>query len=325
MADLSGAYAGSSVLITGGAGFIGSHLADHLIERGASNIAIVDNLFLGNEQNLENARTRAQSYSFYREDAADADAMRAIVSKEKPDFVFDCATKALLYSFFNPAGACRVNLDIALVLAELLRDEMIGKLVHISSSEVYGSAVSVPMDETHPLLAETTYAAGKAAADLALQSYARMFDLDIRLVRPFNNYGPRQNSGQLAAIVPLSIKRIQTGGQPFIEGDGLQTRDFIFVNDTVSAIADLAVCEATGHDPINVASGVETSILEIVQKLCQVMGYTDEIEYRPARKADVLRHVADVSRATSLIGEIGKTPLETGLAATAEWFQGRLS
>ncbi len=313
--------------MTGGAGFIGSHLVDALLKAGAERVVVIDDFFLGKESNLDFARDRfGSALKVYREDAGDDAAMAAIVKAEQPEIVFNLATRALLYSFFNPAGAYQVNVDIALALAELLRAGAYRRLIHVSSSEVYGTAQRVPMDEAHPLLAETSYAAGKAAADLLLKSYVNMFGLDVLTLRPFNTYGPRQNDQALAAIVPLTIKRILDGKPPVIEGDGQQTRDFIFVGDVVTAILKLA-----SHNPLerglvlNIGSGLETSIETMVRGICGVMNYRGEIERAPARPADVRRHCADVGRARALVGEIAATPRERGLALTVEWYRQRAS
>ena len=311
-------------LITGGAGFIGSHLVDRLLADGAERVVVVDTFFLGSEQNLAEARQlHGDALVVYREDAADQGAMAEICRVEQPDVVFNLATKALLYSFFNPAGACRVNLDIALALCELQRAGAYGRLVHLSSSEVYGTAQQFPMGEDHPLLAETTYAAGKAAADLAVASYVRMFGLDALTVRPFNNFGPRQNSGSFAGVIPLTVSRILAGDAPVIEGDGEQTRDFIFVEDTVDALLRLADLPDLNGQVVNLASGRETSILELVTHLCEALGWTGGIEHVATRAADVRRHRADVSRAESLIGPVATTTLADGLAATVEWYRSR--
>jgi UDP-glucose 4-epimerase len=312
---------GARVVVTGGAGFIGSHLVDRLLADGAERVAVVDNLFLGTAENLAQATSYGTArFELYREDAADLGAMTAVVERERPDVVFNLATKALLYSFFNPAGACRVNLDIALALCELLRGGSFGKLVHLSSSEVYGTAQTVPMAEDHPLLAETTYAAGKAAADLAVGSYVRMFDLDAVTVRPFNNYGPRQNAGSFAAVIPVTVSRVLRGEAPYVEGDGAQTRDFIHVQDTVDAVLRLASGTTPRGAVLNVASGTETRIGEIVEAVARLAGWEGEIESRPARVADVRRHCADVRAAEALIGPIAGTSLQDGLAATVQWY-----
>lgn len=319
--DVGRRFEGKRVMVTGGAGFIGSHLVDGLLSAGADRVAVVDNFFLGKEANLSDATATGDRVAVYREDAAEFPAMAAVIDAEKPDVVFNLATKALLYSFFNPAGACRVNLDIATGLAEFLRAGAYGKLVHVSTSEVYGTAVQFPMDEQHPLLAETTYAAGKAAADLLLTSYVNMFGLDISIVRPFNNYGPRQNDGSLAAVVPLTIKRIRNGEKPVVEGDGEQTRDFIYVGDTVNGILRLALSDNVKGDAYNLGSGRETSINQIVETLSGILDYKGGIDRKPERKADVRRHMADVSKARSVIGEFAVTSLEDGLVTTAQWYR----
>ncbi len=322
MSDLSGAR----VLVTGGAGFIGSHLVDALLDAGAEKVAVVDTFFLGREDNLDAARARhGDALTVYREDAGDAGAMAAVCRAERPDLAFNLATKALLYSFFNPVGAFQVNVSIAAVLGELLRERALDRLVHVSSSEVYGTARQITMAEDHPLLAETSYAAGKAAADLLLRSYVNMYGVDVVCVRPFNNYGPRQNDGAFAAIVPLTIRRLLDGAPPVIEGDGLQTRDFIYVEDTVAALLALATMEGTSGRTLNIGSGRETSIREVVETLCDIAGYVGEPVEAPARVADVRRHRADVSRAEELLGPVARTRLRDGLERTYEWHLSALS
>jgi UDP-glucose 4-epimerase len=283
-------------------------------------VTVVDTFFLGREDNLDAARARhGDAITVHREDAGDLGALTAICRAERPDIAFDLATKALLYSFFNPVGAFTVNVSIAAALAELLREKALAKLVHLSSSEVYGTAQQISMSEDHPLLAETSYAAGKAAADLLLMSYVNMYDLDVVTVRPFNNYGPRQNAGAFAAIVPLTIRRLLEGAAPVIEGDGLQTRDFIYVEDTVAAIVALATDSAASGRTLNIGSGRETPIREVVEALCEIAGYAGEVVEAPARVADVRRHRADVRQAEELLGPVSPTELRDGLERTYCW------
>jgi len=313
-------YTGKIVLVTGGAGFIGSHLVDALLAAGVKRVIVVDNFFLGQESNLNTAKTRFSGrLAIYRESAAEYSAMAAIFEREKPDLVCNLATKALLYSFFNPAGAFEVNTQIAQTLGELLRQCRYGRLLHVSSSEVYGTAKTVPMDENHTLSPETSYAAGKAAADMLLLSYVNMFDLDIVIARPFNNYGPRQNDKALAAVIPLTITRIIANHAPAIEGDGQQTRDFIYVADTVAAIMKLAVLPQAKGLCVNLGHGQETSIADLVGMICQAMRYEGPVERHSERRADVRRHYADVSLCKSLIGEFASTSMIDGLAQTIAW------
>ncbi len=311
---------GTRVVVTGGAGFIGSRLVDALLAEGAEHVAVVDTFFLGREENLAAAQEAyGDALSVHREDAGDLGAMAAICRAKQPDMVFNLATKALLYSFFNPAGAFAVNVAIATALGELLREGAFSRLVHLSSSEVYGTAREKTMSEDHPLRAETSYAAGKAAADLMLASYVNMFELDVVTVRPFNNYGPRQNDSAFAAIIPLTIKRLLNGESPVLEGDGEQTRDFIFVEDTVDAILRLAVHPEVSGLTLNIGSGRETSMSEIVRTLCEILDYKGETVHAPQRPADVRRHRADVAHVESILGPVAPTTLREGLERTCEW------
>ena len=313
---------GARILVTGGAGFIGSHLVGLLLESGAEQVDVIDNFFLGKECNLADAKTTfGQKLNVFREDAAEFDALKAVVKISKPDMIFNLATKALEYSFFNPAGACRVNLDIAIGLAELLRESAYSRLIHYSSSEVYGSAKQLPMSEDHPLLAETSYAAGKAAGDLLLRSYVNMFDLDIVTIRPFNNYGPCQNDGAMAAVVPLTIKRLTNNEPPVLSGDGSQTRDFIYVGDTVINTLKVAESAETTGDTFNLGTGREISIREIVETLADIMGYDGEIKHVERRTADVDRHCADIGFIESKIGPLTLTSLREGLQKTVDWYR----
>src|SRR5258706_2471778 len=178
------------------------------------------------------------------------------------------------------------------------------------------------MDEAHPRQPTTTYAAGKAAADLAVESYVRMFDVDAFIVRPFNNYGPRQNHrGLLAGVIPITAWRILSGGKPEIHGDGTQTRDFIFVRDTVDAIARLYPVMQTGRS-VNVSTDNEFSIAQVIGMICREMGYDGEIVRKPARKADVESHCASNAEVRSLI-DYQLTPFDAGLKETLAWYAAR--
>jgi UDP-glucose 4-epimerase len=311
---------GKTVLITGGAGFIGSHLAEGVLAAGASKVVVIDNLFVGKLSNLESVR---KDIIFYHDDAADLGTMEAIIRKEGVETVYNMATMALIYSFFNPRTAYMVNVKLADVLCRLLRNKEYETLVHMSSSEAYGTALYTPMDENHPLNPTTPYAAGKAAADLLIKSFCNMYDdFDAVIIRPFNNYGPRQNiDGSLAGIIPLTVRRIQNGEKPFVEGDGLQTRDFIYVSDTVRGLVAAYENERLRGEVINLGSGVETKIIDIIKAICTYVGHKGEIEYRPERVADVKRLCASSDKAKKLLGLESYIHFGEGITKTLNWYK----
>jgi UDP-glucose 4-epimerase len=312
----------ASVLVVGGAGFIGSHLVERLATRGVRRLVVVDTLWLGREENLAPARAHAD-VPLLKENAEDYFALRAVIEREPFDVVFNLATRPLNYSFVHPRGAYMTSVDIAANLAELLRSQAYGRLVNFSTSEVYGDAVQTPMAETHPLRPTTPYAAGKLSADLLLQSYVALFDLPVLTVRPFNNYGPRQNDGDYAAVIPLTIRRILAGERPVIEGTGEQTRDFTFAGDTARLALALAECGAAWGQTLNVAAAREVRIADLIGTIASVMGYTGPIEYRAARAGDHRRHLADAARAAALVTFDPLTSIEAGIAATVEWYTRR--
>ena len=312
------------ILVTGGAGFIGSHLVDDIIEKKPASIVVVDNFFLGKEENLKEAKKDFPDLRIYRQDASQFQAMEKIIRKERIDVVFNLATKALGYSFVDPDDAFMVNTNIASVLLRLLHQKFYKTLIHLSSSEAYGTAKFIPITESHPLDPKTLYAAGKAAADLMVNSYFHTYKLDVAIVRPFNNYGPRQNEGSYAAIIPLTIKRILLGEPPVLEGDGKQTRDFIYVKDTTSATIKIYENEKTRGKTINVASGIETSVKEIINSIINTLSYRGKIVRKPPRPADVRRHLADVTLARKLIGFEPNIEFEEGLKLTVDWYKNNL-
>lgn len=309
---------GASVLVTGGAGFIGSHLVDRVIREGAREVIVIDNLFLGCEENMSDALRNGAV--LYKDDAEIASSLEYIFERHDIDVVFNAATKALNYSFVNPANAFGTNVNVALNLLELQRRKAFTTLCHFSTSEVYGTAVYEPMDEKHPRNPTTAYAAGKAAADLAVQSYVRMFELDAFIVRPFNNYGPRQNyKGFLAGVIPITVWRILNGIPPEIHGTGDQTRDFIYVLDTVDAIVRL-YDKLAGGDDVNISTEGQISIREVIRQVTAMMGYRGEILRKEDRKSDVECHNASNAKVRSLI-EYRLTPFETGLRETLAWYR----
>lgn len=311
-----------NVMITGGAGFIGSHLVDRIARENPANLVVVDSFFLGNEENLIEARKSFPSLKLYRMDASNLAAMLQLVTAEKIDVVFDLAVIPLPTSLDFPTWTIETNVGIASTFCELARRGYIQTLVHCSSSEAYGSAIHVPMSENHPLVPCTPYAASKAACDHIVLSYRETYNIDAVVVRPFNNFGPRQNPGSYAGIIPIVVRRVLNKTPIEIFDDGEQTRDFIFVRDTVDAMVKIYEEEKTRGQVINIGSGQETSMNSLVSQLTAVMNASHHpVFHSAARPGDVRRHCGDVTRLKELTGFEPRTISTETLTETAEWYR----
>lgn len=314
---------GRNVMVTGGAGFIGSHLVDRLIAEEPASLVVLDNLFLGSEANLAQAREAFPGLKLFVQDATDYDAVGAIVAAERIDVIFNLAIVPLPASLVNPRWTVDHNVALATVPCELLRQGYFETLVHFSSSEAYGSAHYVPMDESHPPMPSTPYAASKAAGDQVVLAYRHTYGVDAAILRPFNNFGPRQNAGAYAGVIPIVLGRAMRGMPVIIYGDGEQTRDFVFVRDTADAAVAIYGEPRTRGEIINIGSGTETSINTLVRELLNALGVNLPIEHEPSRPGDVRRHCAATEKAKRLINFELRTPLPVGLAETVEWYRGR--
>ena len=311
---------GKNILVTGGAGFIGSHLCDALLAKGAAKVVCVDNFFLGKMENIKEAMEH-DNFVLYRDDCRQFGVMQSIIAKEEIEVVFNMATIALNYSFFNPLDAYMVNVEIANTLMELLKVKAYKTLIHTSSSEAYGTAQYSPMDENHPTDPTTPYAAGKAAADLMVHSFSKVEDLDVAIIRPFNNYGPRQNAeGPLAGIIPVTAKRIKNGGRPVINGDGEQTRDFIYVKDTVRGLILAYENEKSRGKIINLGTGKDISMNALLSCICDYMGYKGEWDHLKDRPSDVRKLCANIDRSRECLGFEPEMDFENGIKETLDWY-----
>src|SRR6266849_9007906 len=263
---------GKHVVITGGAGFIGSHLVDLLVPEDVKRLTIIDNFFLGTLSNLAEASRRMPDLRILYIDASNDRSLREAFSRlGAVDVVFDLAVIPFLTSMVRPQFCFETNVHITSVLCELLREGYFETLVHFSSSEAYGSARIVPMSEDHPLDPLTPYAASKAASDHLVRTYAATFGVDALVVRPFNNYGPRQHDQQYAGVIPTMLKCAFEGGVFTIFGDGRQTRDYIYVTDTVRAALDLYECSQARGKVVNIGSGQEISIIDLKTKIEHIL------------------------------------------------------
>ncbi len=318
-------FRGKRVLVAGGAGFIGSHLVDHLARLGPEELAVVDDLSLGRRENLADASASGTDVELYEIDLMDRAAVFSVVGRVQPHYVFNLAVVPLPASLERPAGTFLSNTAGCLNLCEAQRHGLLGRMVHFSSSEAYGTCVQAPMAEDHPLNATTPYAASKAAADLLVSSYGETFGTPWITVRPFNNYGPRQNTREHAGIVPTAILRARRGEPIVIFGDGLQSRDYVYVEDTVAATVALVGSEEAWGHVVNVASETEIAILDLVDAIGRALGRQLELDFRPPRPGDVQRHVGDTTLLGKLTGYRPTVGLEEGIARTVDWYCRALS
>ena len=317
--------AGKRVMVTGGAGFIGSHLVDRVVADGPASVVVVDNLFLGKRSNLDASLEAFPHLHFHEQDASDYAAMRRILEEEPVDVVFEMAVVPLPTSLVEPRWTCDVNLSAATAICELLREGFFETLVHFSSSEVYGSARTVPMDEDHPLDPCTPYAASKAGADHIVSSYQKTFGLDVTTVRPFNGFGPRQNETAYAGIIPLVIGRALAGEPVFIHGDGHQTRDFTYVGEIAEAAVRIYGERSTRGRVVNVSSGREVSVNALVAMLLEALGADVPVIHDDPRPGDVRRHCGSPELLEQLTGFRPGRALDGALAETVRWYRAALA
>lgn len=306
---------GRSAIVTGGAGFIGSHLVDGLLMAGVA-VLVVDDLSLGRRENLSN------EVEFHQVDCCDLDALRKALAKRSFELCFNLAVIPLPASLVEPRTNVDRNVAMTTAVCELGRAGQFGRLIQYSSSEVYGTARAVPMSEDHPLAPHTPYAASKAATDLVAASYGTTFGLEVVTVRPFNTYGERQNAGAYAGIIPTVLTRVRAGLPVEIHGDGTQTRDMTYVSDIVAGtLAAAGAAEATGLT-LNLGSGAEVSVNELVSALLDAVGRPDHrVEHVSPRPGDVRRLHADISLAERAVGFEPQVSLRDGLSRTVAWYE----
>jgi len=303
-------------LVTGGAGFIGSHLCNQLFENGYDVISYDD---LSNGSGKKNLSKHIHSV---KGSILDPQKFKNIC--KKVNVVFNLAVKPLPMSFDRPDVVVQVN-DYGTYLVSKICTELKCKLIHISSSEAYGSARTIPMKEDHPLLPSTIYAASKASSEMYVRGFYETYGLKMVIIRPFNSYGPFMREDLYAAAIPKFFKRINGGKFPIIFGSGKQTRDLTYVDDTVKGII-LADKEpkAIGKT-FNIGQGKEISIkktAEIVMTEYEKISkkkIIKKIIYHKKRKGDVTRHLADISHAKKILGYHPSIKIEEGIKKYFEW------
>jgi len=311
---------GKRVMITGGAGLIGSHLADRLAALGAHEIVVYDNLSRGRAGNLDAARA-AGRVTLVEADIRDrATLLRAM---EGVDTLFHLAAIRLTQCVEAPRLALEVMVDGTFDVVDCALDAGVAKLVYASSASIYGMADRFPTDESHPPYDNNTlYGAAKLFGEGLLRSTRERSGLDYVALRPFNVYGPRMDTeGAYTEVLVRWMDRIERGLPPIIFGDGVQSMDFVYVDDVARAFVLAAEADAPG-EVFNIASGVETSLAALARALIAAMGASVAVEHGPERKfTAVPRRWADTRRARERLGFEASVPLADGLARLVAWWR----
>jgi dTDP-glucose 4,6-dehydratase len=315
-------FAGKTVVVTGAGGFIGSHVVERLVRDGANVRAMLRYTSRGQRGALDLMTADvADSVAVTLGDVRDFDAVREVM--RGADAMFHLAALiGIPYSYEHPQEVIDTNVvgtsNVLLAAKELGTLE---RVVLTSTSEVYGSALRVPMDEEHPLQAQSPYSATKIAGDALGVSFAKSFGLPVTIVRPFNAYGPRQSA---RAVIPTIIAQAVSGAALKL-GTLTTTRDFTYVEDTARAFVEIGAAEAALGEVINAGSGSEVAISEVVRRIAEITSReleveTDEQRLRP-KDSEVSRLLSDSSKAERLAGWRAETTLDDGLRRTVEWIR----
>lgn len=307
-------------LVTGGAGFIGSHLAERLAARGAS-VRVIDNLSTGR---LENIEAIGAKIDFIRGDLADEATVRRAV--EDVEIIFhEAALPSVPRSVANPRETHLACVEGTFNLLLAAKEKRVRRLIYAASSSAYGDQPTLPKVESMRPEPLSPYAAAKLVGEYYCQVFTRTYNLDTICLRYFNVFGPRQDpSSPYSGVVSRFIHSLTNGQRPVIYGDGEQTRDFTYISNVADANMLAAEAEKGIGKVINIANGERVTINQLFQSLREITGcHSIDPEYQQARTGDILHSLADISRAQELLGYAPAISLAPGLNATVDWFHGR--
>ena len=303
----------SRVLVTGGAGFIGSHLVDRLVAEGFE-VGVLDNLSTGKLENLK-YHLENRSLCFFRGDILDGQAVREAVKNAEAVFHLAAIT-SVPYSVRHRDATRKVNVEGTRSLLEVCLRGGVERFIYVSSCAVYGEPEYLPVDEKHPARPISPYAETKLEAERLCREFQEKYGLKTTIVRPFNVYGSRMRGGQYGGVIARFIERLRLNKPPIIYGDGRQTRDFVHVWDVVNALILTLNCQNAAGETFSVASGVATSIGELAELVIKLLGANGlKPLYRPAREGDIKHSYADIGKAKAWLGYEPKISLRDGVAA----------
>ena len=304
----------SLYLVTGGAGFIGSHLSEELVRRG-ERVRVLDNLSTGKRRNLEHI----PGVEFMEGDVADAETCSRAV--EGVDLVLhQAAIPSVPRSVKDPVTSNRANLDGTLNVLVAARDAGVRRLVFAGSSSAYGDTPTLPKREDMPTRPLSPYALQKLVAEQYCQMFTELYGLETVVIRYFNVFGPRQDPGSpYSGVISLFSTALLAGRQPTIFGDGEQTRDFTFVSNVVDGVLRACSAPRASGEVINVATGGRISLNQLLQAMNGIIGTAIVPAYAEARAGDVRDSQADITKAQNLLGYEPRVELEEGLRRTLDW------
>jgi NAD dependent epimerase/dehydratase len=326
--DAGHLYRGRKVIVTGADGFIGSHLVEALVAEGAQVTALSLYNSFDSFGWLDDLPEETQAcLTRIRVDVRDAGLMRRVLKGQ--EIVFHLAALiAVPYSYVAPRSFVETNIIGTLNVLEAAREHGVGRVLHTSSSEVYGSALTLPISEQHPLQGQSPYSASKIGADMLAESFARSFDMPVVILRPFNAYGPRQSE---RAIIPTLVRQLLHPSCPVLKvGDTTTARDFTFVSDTVGAFMAAGSSATVKFGiPYNAGSGKMITVADLIKVLVDVVGThkhlsREQERMRPAN-SEVRALEADSRRLLKDTGWMPRSTLRQGLARTVDWWRDRLA